>query len=128
MRHLHWVILTDVLLAMLVIGVSNAALYSGFTRFGVADAYILGTPLALSGLLSVFAGIATFIFLIRFKPALSFFDEVIGELFRVHWPSREETLRASVTVVVTTIATAALLAAYDFIWKNVADYFLYGIA
>jgi preprotein translocase subunit SecE len=54
-----------------------------------------------------------------------FTDEVVGELARVTWPTRDETVRASVTVIFTTIFSASLLAAYDFLWKNIADYFLF---
>jgi preprotein translocase SecE subunit len=43
----------------------------------------------------------------------------------VTWPSREETVRASTTVVLTTLFMASLLAVYDFTWKNLADLFLF---
>jgi preprotein translocase subunit SecE len=125
MRNLPWVILTDVVIAILTMLVMSAALHSGFARFGVADFRVLGTPIALSGLLAFLSGVATFLVLVRNRRAMTFTDEVIGELFKVTWPSREETLRASITVVVTTVFTASLLAAYDFLWKNVADYFLF---
>jgi preprotein translocase subunit SecE len=124
MRHLPWVILVDVIATILVILLVSAMTHSGFGRFGIADFRIFGSPIALSTAIAFGTGIATFVFLVRYKRAMTFTDEVIGELFKVTWPSREETLKASITVVATTVFTAALLAAYDYIWKNVADFFL----
>lgn len=124
MRHLPWVILVDVIVAIFTILVVSSALHSGFGRFGIADFRLLGSPVALSSAIAFASGIGAFVFLIRYRRAMTFTDEVIGELFKVTWPSREETLRASITVVATTVFTAALLAAYDLIWKNVADFFL----
>ena len=59
------------------------------------------------------------------RKVLLFADEVVNELMQVAWPTREETLRASTTVVLTTFFTAAVIAVYDFIWKNLADLFLF---
>ena len=75
--------------------------------------------------LAVLSGAASFVILIRNRPALKFTGEVVGELVRVPWPSREETVRAATTVVLTTLFMASLLAVYDFTWKNVADLFLF---
>ena len=124
MRHLPWVILVDVIAAILTILIVSSLVHSGFGRFGIADFRVFGSPVALSSAIAMLSGVASFIFLVRYRRAMVFTDEVIGELLKVTWPSREETLRASITVVATTIFTAALLAAYDYIWKNVADFFL----
>ena len=126
MRHLPWVILTNVVAAILTIVVVSAAVHSGLARFGptlgVADYRILGTPVFLSSVIAVLAGAGVFGFMTRSRRVMTFTDEVIGELFKVSWPTRDETLRASITVVATTAFTAGLLAAYDYLWKNVADY------
>jgi len=73
----------------------------------------------------VVGGAITFGALIRHPRAMQFSDEVIDELTKVTWPTREETVRASVTVVLTTAFVATLLAAYDYLWKNLADIFLF---
>jgi len=121
MRHLPWVILTNAIAAILTILVVSAAVHSGFTRFGVADYRVLGF-VSLSSIVAMLAGAIVFVVMTRTRRIMTFTDEVIGELFKVSWPTRDETLRASITVVATTAFTAALLAAYDYLWKNVADY------
>jgi preprotein translocase subunit SecE len=124
MRHLTWVILAFVVAAFLVIIVMGSAVGSAFTRFGYPDYRLLGL-MSTSSFISVLAGITTFVALIRNQKVMVFTDEVVGELARVTWPTRDETVRASVTVIFTTIFSASLLAAYDFLWKNIADYFLF---
>lgn len=129
MRHLSWVILTFVVTAFLVILVMSSAVSAGFIQIGQPDIRLLGGMISISSLISVIAGVATFIVLIRNQKVMVFTDEVVGELARVTWPTRDETVRASVTVVFTTIFTASLMAAYDYVWKNIADYFLFtGVA
>ena len=120
MRHLTYVILTFVLTAILTVAASSAALSSAFQRFGFEDTRVLGL-VNISSLMSLAAGVITFVILMRNQRAVKFTDEVLHELFRVTWPTREETVRASVTVVVVTAFTASMLAVYDFIWKNLAD-------
>lgn len=125
MRHLPWVILSVAVAAILTIMVVSSAVHSAFAFFGVADLRIFGSPLALSSLIAVLVGGGGFLFVIRSRRYMTFIDEVVGELAKVSWPTREETVRASITVVATTVFTASLMAGYDLIWKNVADYFLF---
>lgn len=127
MRHLTWVILSYVVAGLLTMVVVSAAASSAFVRFGFADSRVLGL-VSTSSLVALVAGVAVFFALVRNQRALAFTDEVVDELAKVTWPTRDETVRASITVVVTTMFVAGLLAAYDFLWKNVADYFLFGSA
>lgn len=122
MRHLPWVILVNVVAAILTMLVVSAAVHSGFARFGVADFRIFYTPIPLSTVIAFVAGAVVFGVMTRNRRIMTFTDEVVGELIKVSWPTRDETLRASVTVVGTTAFTASLLALYDLLWKNVADY------
>jgi preprotein translocase subunit SecE len=43
-----------------------------------------------------------------------FFVEVKNELFKVVWPSRKETLKYTITVIVFSIAVALILGAADY--------------
>ncbi len=70
--------------------------------------------------------VALFVGLIRSSQAVQYFDEVVDELHKVTWPTREETLRAATTVVFTALFVALLIGGYDFLWKSVADLVLYG--
>ena len=48
------------------------------------------------------------------------FGEVIGELKKVHWPSRPEAARLTGIVLVATIIAGALLGAVDFGFAELA--------
>jgi preprotein translocase subunit SecE len=120
----RYVLLAFVVAAVLVGVTVQAAASSAFAQFALPDDRVMGI-LATSSILAILSGATTFLILVRNKAALTFTGEVVGELVRVTWPSREETVRASTTVVLTTLFMASLLAVYDFTWKNVADLFLF---
>ena len=116
----RYVLLAFVLFAILVGFTLQAALTSAFAQFAVPDNRI-GGLVATSTAISVFGAASSLLALVRSRRAMTFAGEVVGELLRVTWPSRDEALRASTTVVLTTLFTAILLAVYDFTWKNLAD-------
>jgi preprotein translocase SecE subunit len=120
----RYVLLAFVLGAILVGITLQAALTSAFAQFAIADNQ-LGGVVSTSTAISLFTGAVSLVALARSRRAMSFSSEVVGELLRVHWPTRDEAVRASTTVVLTTVFTAALLAVYDFTWKNLADLILF---
>jgi len=116
-----------VLFGMLV----QAGVVSGMAQFSQPDNrlglfLIDGGLITVSTLVSVVAGALFFLACIRMERVIRFTDEVVGEVRQVTFPTRDEALRASTTVVLTTIFTAGLLAIYDLVWKNLADIFLLG--
>lgn len=120
----RFVLLAFVLIAVAVGFTLEAALVSGFTEFGVPDSRI-GGLFNTSTVVALLAGFGTFVGLIRSRRSLEFAGEVVGELLRVTWPSRDEAVRASTTVILTTLFAAGVLAFYDFTWKNLADLVLF---
>lgn len=48
------------------------------------------------------------------KSKFSFFSEVVGELRKAHWPTRQETLRLSVLVLVVCVVVGGILGALDY--------------
>ena len=124
MNHQRYVLLAFTLGAILMGLVVQSAAVSAFAQFAVPDSRILGV-LNFSTLIALGTGALTFVALIRYPTAIRFTDETVGELAQVTWPTRDETVRASTTVVLTTLFTAAVLAAYDLIWKNLADLILF---
>ncbi|MBX3272273.1 MAG: preprotein translocase subunit SecE [Sandaracinaceae bacterium] len=52
-------------------------------------------------------------------------DEVAGELSKVTWPSRPETWRNTVVVIVTSLIAAAYLFLFDSVWSAFTD-LIYG--
>lgn len=48
------------------------------------------------------------------KSRLSFFAEVVAELRKAHWPTRQEALRLSVLVIIVCAVVGAILGALDY--------------
>ena len=47
------------------------------------------------------------------KSRFSFFAEVVAELRKAHWPTRQEALRLSILVLIVCIVVGAILGALD---------------
>ena len=124
MKNSRYVLLAFVVAAILTGWLLQAAMVSAFEQFSVLDSRHFGL-LQTSTAIGLGAGSVAFVALIRNKRAMTFVDEVVGELVRVTWPTRDETVRASTTVVTTAIFTACVLALFDLFWKNLADLFLF---
>jgi preprotein translocase SecE subunit len=110
--------------AILVGMVVQAAAVSAFAQFSYPDSRI-GGLVSTSTVMAVLAAFVSFGAFIRNADAMKFTTEVVNEVSQVTWPTKDETVRASTTVVFTTFFVAALLSVYDFIWANVADIFLF---
>ena len=48
------------------------------------------------------------------KSRLSFFAEAVAELKKAHWPTRQETLRLSLLVLIVCIVVGGILGALDY--------------
>lgn len=124
MKHQRYVMLAFVVGSVLAGIAVDAASVSAFAATGTPNAQIAGL-ISYSVALSVMFSFMMFFILIRSASAVEFSDQVVGELFRVTWPSKDETVSASTTVVVTTIFVASVIGVYDAIWKFVASIFLF---
>ena len=54
----------------------------------------------------------------------SFFREVKAEVKRITWPSKDETKKAFVAVVIFTLIYIVLVSGFDFIFKNLFEMIL----
>lgn len=124
MSQQRYVILAFVVGAFLVGTTVRSGVESAMLQFQMTNETWFG--LVSSSTLVAFAVAAgLFVYLMRTPRTVQFTDEVIVEFRKVTWPSRDETLRATTTVVLTTLFVAGLLGLYDLLWKNVADLFLF---
>jgi preprotein translocase subunit SecE len=48
--------------------------------------------------------------------------EVVGELTKVTWPSRQETQVSTVVVIITSLIAAAIIGTFDAWWSWVTDF------
>lgn len=124
MAQQRYVILVFVIGAILTGMVVRSAVVSLFAQWAMPDNMLIGL-LPTSAALGIVVGLVSFFAVLRHRPSVKFTDEVISELAKVTWPTREETVKATTTVVFTTLFVAALLGLYDLVWKNVADLVLF---
>jgi preprotein translocase subunit SecE len=47
--------------------------------------------------------------------------DVIGELVKVSWPTRDEVYVSTIVVIITSIISSIILGVYDAIWSAVTD-------
>lgn len=87
------------------------------SRVDFGDPQVLA--LNTSGWIGVLSAVVVFATMVRTKRVFIYTDEVVTELRKVAWPSREETLRSSMVVVGFTVALASVLAAYDYLWVTI---------
>ncbi len=120
----RYVLLVVTVLAGLLGFTVQAAFASAFAQFAVPDDRILGL-MPSSTAAGVLAFLLVFVGLVRNRGAMTYITEVVGEFLRITWPTREEAIRAATTVVATAVFMAALIAAYDVVWKNLADLILF---
>lgn len=65
--------------------------------------------------------IALTVWLYRNKSVHGFAHNVAGELARVKWPDREETMSNTVVVIITSIISALVVFSFDSIWAAITD-------
>ncbi|MCB9793346.1 MAG: preprotein translocase subunit SecE [Alphaproteobacteria bacterium] len=91
---------------------------------GHSDSMIAGL-FPLSSLIGILAAVLTFFILFRTAPAVRYADEAIGELAKVTWPDREETINSSVIVIISTLIFSGSLSIFDFVWARITNLFLF---
>jgi preprotein translocase SecE subunit len=119
--------------AVVVLFVTGSVLAGVFVRslvlavmgYAALQDALLGGIVPVSTLLGVVSGIVTLLVVLRNERARTFSDSVVTELYRVTWPTREETLGNTGIVVGATIFFATLLSTYDFLWAKLTGLFLY---
>ena len=52
---------------------------------------------------------------------LDFFSEVKSELFKVVWPTRGETFRYTLTVIIFSVVVALVLGAFDYMLLKIFE-------
>ena len=60
---------------------------------------------------------------VRLVPRLGYFREVMGELKKVVWPTREETRRLTIMVIIISIAVGVFLGAIDLGFTRLVELF-----
>ena len=88
-----------------------------------ADRILVGN-LHISGGLGFVLGIGVTWFAWSNARSHQWVTEVVTELSKVTWPSKDETRKSMWVVIGFSVMTAVLLAAFDFVWKFATDLIL----
>jgi preprotein translocase subunit SecE len=81
-----------------------------WSYFGKPNEMYVGTAAV------VLAGVATIIAW-RNEELFTLASDVAGELRKVTWPTRKETMSSTLIVIITTIVSALLLGMFDAVWS-----------
>jgi preprotein translocase SecE subunit len=125
MNHQRYVLLAFVVGSVFAAAVLQAAVGSLFIYLDMQDVRLMGGLVNTSDLVALAGGFVAFFALLRNASAVQFTDEVVGELLKVTWPTREEALQAASTVIFTALFVSVVIGFYDLMWNNVASAFLY---
>ena len=89
------------------------------------DPFPLGLrELPLTSLIAYGLALASLVFVLRHPPTLALANEVVDELSKVTWPTREETGNATVVVIITVLISSAFLGVFDAVWLRLTDWIL----
>jgi len=58
------------------------------------------------------------------KKIITFFKEVVLEVKKVNWPTRKETIRYTLIVIVISVIVATILGAFDFMFTTFLNKFI----
>lgn len=121
----RYVVIGTIALAVIV-GLALSHMFQWiWSTASLTDPLPFGLPdLPLTTLLGYGAAFAGAGFVLRHGPARALAGEIVDELARVTWPSREETGNATVVVIVTVLVCSAYLGVFDAIWLWVTDMIL----
>jgi preprotein translocase subunit SecE len=75
---------------------------------------------AITGIAAVI-GLGGAIALYRNERVHTLVTDVVTELAKVTWPTRQETYVSTVVVIVTSLIAAAIVGAFDFVWSFFTD-------
>jgi preprotein translocase subunit SecE len=85
---------------------------------GIAGWYLLSWPVpvkALLVILSLIAAGAVALFTAKGREAREFFTESLFELRKVVWPTKDETVRTTIVILIVVVIVSLVLAGFDWL-------------
>jgi len=121
----RFVVIGVISLAIIIALVVAHGLEWIWVQFGLDDPFLLGTrDLPLSTLIAYGVTLIAVVVLLRHKATMELANEVVDELTKVTWPTREETGNATIVVIVAVLISAGYLGAFDAVWLALTDWIL----
>jgi len=59
-----------------------------------------------------------------FTPVFNYLSEVKIELLKVSWPSRDQTIKMAILVIIVSVATGVFLGGFDFLFSRLVGLIL----
>ncbi len=120
-----WILLGYTIISLLIWVTFAKFFNSIFTWFNIGDFNILGPQFKLSTLIGLAITVGTLIFCIKSPKIMALSDEIIIELRKVSWPTRQETYYSTLVVIITVLIMSAILGLFDAIWLKVTNIIYY---
>jgi len=120
-----WILLGYTIISILI-WITIAKFFSAiFGWFNIGDINILGPQFKLSTLIGLVITLGTLIYCVRSPAIMTLSDEIIIELRKVSWPTRQETYYSTLVVIITVLIMAVILGLFDAIWLKVTNLIYY---
>lgn len=120
-----FVVVGIIVLAVILGLVIDRALEWTWIYLGWDNLHIAGLrQLELTKTISFVVAVAAAVVALKHPVVYSLANEVVDELSKVNWPTREETGHATIVVIVTVFVCAAYLGAFDAVWLAITDWVL----
>jgi preprotein translocase subunit SecE len=87
-----------------------------WAQLGWDDMPTITREIPLTSVIGFSAGIVAAAFVLLHKPTLQLAAEVVDELSKVTWPTRQETGSATIIVIITVLACSLFLGLFDTVW------------
>jgi preprotein translocase SecE subunit len=110
----RWVQFAFIALAVATFYVSDKLITFVWSQFAEPDTTLVSGVAALLGIVGAFV-------LYRHPRVNELAHEVVGELSKVTWPSRDETYYSTVVVIVTSVIAALYCGIFDALWSAFTD-------
>ena len=75
------------------------------TYFPFAEVLVKALPVVL--------GVGIFVWVYRSQSRMSYLDDVVGEIRKITWPTRKDTVASTIVVVIAILIIASILGVYD---------------
>lgn len=110
----RWVQFAFIALAVATFYISDKLITFGWSFVAEPDTTMVSGAAALIGIVGAFV-------LYRHPRVNELAHEVVGELSKVTWPTRDETYYSTVVVIVTSIIAALYCGIFDAVWSAFTD-------
>jgi preprotein translocase SecE subunit len=111
----RWIQFTFVAIAALTFYLADGLIAYVWGFFSEPDATIVSGAAAVVGLLTGFL-------LYQNEKSNDLAADVVYELAKVTWPTREETYYSTIVVIATSVVAALYTGGFDAIWSAITDY------